>query len=154
MRKFYQRFYSRRTYKTGSGTNVWAFSAWQLDASLPLQFGANSLLAPVYSQSDLFVSPSLKLSALGELDQTTTLSIYATGGPDAFTRVRISDDGWATTGGNIQKAFGKFGVGAIYEHSLIYDGVFRTLLFQANDFSAFAGYKYASSSKLTVSAPR
>lgn len=127
------------------------FSAWQLDASLPLQYGTNSLLVPINSQSDIFVSPNLKLSALGDLDPTTSFSIYASGGPDAFAQVRTADDGLATIGGRIQKAFGNFGVGAIYEHSLIYDGIFRTLLFQANDFSAFAGYKYVGPSGLTIS---
>ncbi len=127
------------------------FTGWQLDASLPLQYGTNSLLVPVNSQGDFFVSPFLKLSALGSIDPTTTFSIYANGGPDAFARVREADDGVATAGGKIQKAFGNFGVGGIYEHSLVYDGIFRTLLFQVNDFSAFAGYKFVGPAGLTIS---
>jgi hypothetical protein len=49
-----------------------------------------------------------------------------------------------TTGGTLQKVIGNFGVGATYEHTWIYDGVFRTLLFQANDVSAFGGYSYSN----------
>jgi len=120
------------------------FDAWQLDASIPLQFGTNSLLVPTNAQSDVFVSPNMKLSALGALNATTTYSIYATGGPDAFNRIRAADDGIAAVGGSLQTAFGNLGIGAIYEHNLTYDGLFRTLVFQANDFSAFAGYKYIS----------
>ncbi len=118
------------------------FPAWGVDASFPLQYGTNSLLAPVDVRPDFFTSPSLKVSANGDLDSTTSISFYGLVAPDKFARVREADDGQLTVGGTLQKASGAFGFGATYEHTGIYDGVFRTLLFQANDFSAFGGYSY------------
>ena len=125
-------------------TQYGPFPAWQVDASLPLQYGTNSLLAPVDPRPDFFVSPSLKLSANGDLDSTTSISFYGLVAPDKFARVREADDGSLIAGGTLQKVIGNFGIGATYEHNWIYDGVFRTLLFQANDFSAFGGYSYKS----------
>jgi len=120
------------------------FSQWRIDASLPLQFGTNSLLTQTNSRSDLFVSPSAKLSALGDLDKTTSYSIYAAGNPDAYTRVVTADDGVATFGGRIDQAqiLGNFSAGAIYNHSLLFNGLYKSLLFQANDFSGYIGYTY------------
>lgn len=118
------------------------FPAWLVEASFPLQYGTNSLLAPVDARPDFFTSPFLKLSANGDLDATTSISFYASAAPDKFAHVREADDGVATSGGSLQKALGNFGIGATYEHNWVYDGVFRTLLFQANDFSAFGGYTY------------
>jgi hypothetical protein len=126
------------------------FSQWRVDASLPLQFNTNSLLTPTNSQSDFFTSPYLKLSALGTLDSTTSYSVYVNGGPDAFARVQTANDALAVAGGKFQKTFRNFAVGAIYERALVYDGVFRSLLYQANDFSGYVGYGYDNGAGLTI----
>ena len=44
------------------------FDAFQVDASLPLQFSTNTLLTPTNARSDFWSSPSLKLTALGSLE--------------------------------------------------------------------------------------
>jgi hypothetical protein len=127
------------------------FPQYRLDASLPFQFSTNALLTPTNPQSDFYNSPFLKLS-LGNINLNPMLSysIYATAGPDAFARVRTADDAAATVGGQIQETIGNFAVGGIYEHDLIYDGVFRTLLFQSDDLTGFVGYGYSNSTGLTV----
>jgi hypothetical protein len=126
------------------------FSSVRIDASFPLQYSTNSLLSSSGFRSDAYISPYFKLSALGEVNSTTSYSIYASGGPDIFSRIQTANDALATLGGKFQRQFGDFAVGAIYEHGLIYDGVFKTLLFQADDFTAYAGYKYSNDTGLTV----
>jgi hypothetical protein len=121
------------------------FPEYEFDASLPFQFATNALLAPTNAQSDFYVSPFFQLKA-GDIDVSPTFnySVYANVGPDIFGRVRTADDGLAVVGGKLQQKFGNLGIGAVYEHGLTYDGVFRTLLFQSDDFTGFVGYTYSS----------
>jgi hypothetical protein len=131
------------------GQSLEPFSQFQIDASLPLQFNTNSLITTTNSQSDFFASPFLKLSTLGNLSPTLSYSIYASTAPDAYARVKAADDAAAIVGGKIVKAICDYKIGAIYEHSLTYDGVFRSLLFQADDFSGFVGYAHKNAAGFT-----
>ncbi|WP_140978003.1 hypothetical protein [Bradyrhizobium guangdongense] len=127
---------------TALGQTVEAFPQFRIDSSIPLQYGANVLLTPFGSRQDLYVSPSLKLSALGEFDPTLLYSIYLAGNPDAYRRVTVADDGVATLGGRLDKILDAFSVGAIYNHTLAFDGIYRAVSFQADDFSGYVGYTY------------
>jgi hypothetical protein len=120
------------------------FPQYEFDASLPLQFGTNSLLTPTNPQSSFYVSPFLQF-IVGDLKSTTlNYSIYANAGPDIYGRVRTADDGAAAVGGNIQQTVNNFAVGGTYEHGLYYDGVFNTFLFPADDFTGYVGYGYTN----------
>src|SRR5260221_11289501 len=93
---------------SASGQTYEPFSKLRVDASLPLQWNTNSLLTPTNALSDFFVSPSAKLSFLGNLDPTLSYRVYVAGNPDVYTRIRPADDGVATIGGRFDKTFGNF----------------------------------------------
>lgn len=121
------------------------FSQFAVDASVPLQFATNTLLTPANTRSDFFLSPSLKLSALGSVDASLGYSIFAYVNPEPYWRVHAADGGFATLGGRVDKDLGNnFRTGAIYEHNWVFDGVFRSLAFQADDFSGFIAYSYGN----------
>lgn len=118
------------------------FSAFRIDASFPLQWATNVLLTPTNPKSDFSAAPSLKLSALGSIDPTLNYSIYVYSAPEGYWRVHLAEGAGQTAGARVQKIFGDFVVGGIYEHNWIIDGIYRRVVFQANDFSVFAGYAY------------
>jgi hypothetical protein len=126
------------------------FNQLKVESSLPLQFATNTLHTTTAPRSDFFASPSFKLSAIEIVDPTLNYRIYVATNPDAYPRVTTADDGAVTVGGRFDKTLGNFNTGGIYNHTLAFDGIYRTLLFQANDFASFVGYTYDNNAGLTI----
>jgi len=110
----------------------------------------NSLFTSTNTQSDFFVSPFVKLSVLGNLSPTVSYSAYVSGGPDVFSRIQIAMMRQLLWAAASRRRSETSVLGAIYEHSLVYDGIFRSLLFQVNDVSGFMGYQYSAGGGLVV----
>ena len=119
------------------------FSQFQLDASLPLQFSTNTLLTPTNPKSDFWSSPSLKLSAIGWLDPSLKYQTYFFSNPEPYWRVHAAEDASEIFGARIDKTLqNNFSTGAYYEHGFVFNGLYNSVAFQANDFAGFVAYTY------------
>ncbi len=119
------------------------FDAFKVEASLPLQFSTNALQTPTNVQSDFWSSPSLKLSALRTVDSSLGYQIYFYSNPEPYRRVHAAEDAAETFGARFDKTLDKnFSTGAYYEHTFIFNGLYQSTAYQANDFAGFVGYTY------------
>src|SRR5262245_20332593 len=125
-------------------TMTWAQSftppVIEIDGSLPIQYTNNAFRAPVGTVQDFFTSPFLKLSANGDLHPNLSYSIYGSGGIDKFFQHTDADDALATAGANLSAKAGSLTFGTIYEHNYAYDGIYRSLLFIADDVTGYVRY--------------
>jgi putative beta-barrel porin BBP2 len=120
-----------------------------IEGSVPLQYTDNASRS-AHKQSDVLLTPYLRLSATGHLQADLDYTIYASGGHDRFGRIRDNDDTFASLGGNIVKRWGRFSFGTSYEHAYVYDGVFAQVVNVTNDVNIFARYSWRPDPYLRV----
>lgn len=112
-----------------------------IDGSASTAFTDNTYRNP-QGRSDFLTSPYLKLSAAGRLVPNLTYSLYASGGFDKYATRGDADSTFAALGASLRRRWGPFHIGASYERSRAYDGIFGPFLYTAHDVSASAGYNY------------
>jgi hypothetical protein len=118
------------------------------EGSFPVQYTETATSKS--NSHTLSVAPYLGLIATAHLQPDLTTSVFANGGHSQLGSFAENDNTFVSAGANLVKHWGAWRVGASFEHTHYFDGVFGDTTTVANDVNVFASYLWQPNPDLHI----